>query len=802
MKRLITIIFSTALLAVGFDASAQLFSADSLAHKFSTFSTWCSPEKLYVHMDRTYFAADETIWFNGYLVNASPLSKYAPGNFIYAELLDAGGNPVVRVKVKRDGTTFPGHMYIPETLATGYYTFRAYTLWQVNADASYMFNQKVKVLGAAKFKDETPAPVKDIDISFYPEGGRYFAGMKAIIGFKVMDSNGRSVDTNALLVDEKDEAVMPVTTVHDGMGRISFIPLGGKSYSVRLEDGRKFPLPAPSTEGASVGVRNNGEKLLVSVSGVAGGQYILLARNSEEFAPVAELSLDGKTKSFVMERDFFPSGINHFILIDKNAHVVSERLFFIQDRNMPVCTLTSSNKVPRPHGLIKSSLTLTDRDGNPLDGECSVSIVRGSFKHHQQDDGLVSYLRLSSELKGHINNPYYYFDPAVSERERINNMDILMMIQGWRYYDIEQMVSPSSMPFKLDFLKEYAQSVKGYITEASAKKMPKNFIFSVLVPRYKFNRFVDVAQANYFTIDSLDFEENTHFLISVTRGGLRRDYAPKWAGDRFAPSFKYFPAPGKAHAQIETEKVPLVSELVQVDTLKAAVVSSSRSDAFDQYMSVGQGVSQDDFRKYANLTLIEYLVLRTPVFEFDGENMYNKTMRRNSGEETEPEEGSQTPAVDGEPDGIVKLFVDDVESVWWTYELVPMEELKSINISTMAESGYGAPNGMVAITLKEGASLGSAEKRDNYIYFVPLGYQKAAAFYSPRYDLGDKHEIFDHRNTVFWAPSVKVTGGKAELDFCNTDQMDYPYIVHMEGLTKNGVPFSGRSILDFKEPAY
>ncbi|MBQ0053055.1 MAG: hypothetical protein KBS89_01190, partial [Bacteroidales bacterium] len=78
-----------ALMVFPLKASAQEESvpADSVAARWGLFNRWYSPEKLYVHLDRTCYAIGETIWFSAYLENASSACEKPLSNFIYVELL-------------------------------------------------------------------------------------------------------------------------------------------------------------------------------------------------------------------------------------------------------------------------------------------------------------------------------------------------------------------------------------------------------------------------------------------------------------------------------------------------------------------------------------------------------------------------------------------------------------------------------------------------------------------------------------------------------------------------------------------
>ncbi len=107
-----------------------------------------SQEKLYLHLDRTYFMAGETLWFKGYLANADLQDETPESNFIYVELLK--DTLIVREKVKREGLGFPGYISLPASLPAGNYVLRAYTRWQMNWPVEQMFHQHIKISESGK----------------------------------------------------------------------------------------------------------------------------------------------------------------------------------------------------------------------------------------------------------------------------------------------------------------------------------------------------------------------------------------------------------------------------------------------------------------------------------------------------------------------------------------------------------------------------------------------------------------------------------------------------------------------------
>lgn len=793
------------LLCAAISKGASPFT-DSLATRYSVVTKWCSPEKLYLHIDRTYYAAGETIWYMGYLANASSVSAYPLSRYIYVELLDGSANVVSRAKIKMSEDGFPGHLDIPETAADGHYTLRAYTLWNMNNDPEYMFNQDIRVLGSSSKPAQAPEQ-GGLDVTFYPESGRYFEGVPSVIAFKAMDGQGRSVSINGWIVKDDGSKVARARTMHDGMGMFSFTPEKGVRYSLETESGRVFHLPEAASDGAVINLKYDGGHIYAAARGFGGKHAALLLRDNFGISPLAEFEFDGKSRLYVIESSYLLPGINHLIVVDDSGTIFAERLFFVYDKaeNTPSCSVVKRRMKDLPRSAIDADVTLSDASGSPLDGQFSVSVVRAAFKEHHQDDGIVSYMRLSSELKGHINDPYHYFDSSVPEDERISQMDMLMMVQGWRYYDLSKILSRKNESIILKHTKEKWQEIRGRIDRSIGHKTPKRFIFGVMIPKLGFKRFMEVEEGNNFIIDSLDFPENTEFLINASRTGLGFGYQPKWNGDVLADAFKYHPAPGDAAEITPETDIPMANGVWDVDTLNAAVVTAEKEETFGSTI-FGHTVSGRELETYRNYTLIEFLRVKAPTFEYDGESMHNRNFAgsmRNfaagtySDEESPFDLSNDTFGPEEESNGSVMLIVDDIQQPWFGYDMLYVDDIAGIAISTHPDPVYGSSGGSVAIKLKSPDAVKRFDDRSpSLLYCVPLGYQQPKEFYSPRYDRGEKAEDYDSRNTIYWNPAVRLSNGKARLQFCSSDQLDWPYYVRVEGLTASGIPFSHYCELD------
>ena len=782
-------------LLIAFIAGSTLFSpsfvpvpakTDTIVTRFGLYASYFSPEKLYLHLDRTAFCPGETIWFNGYLKDASENSLVPVSNYIYVELLKEDGTLVKRVKIKRDGDGFPGHIDLQEDLGRGFYTVRAYTLWQLDSPAEYMFHQQVRIVSDGKSlhqKRRQEQPQDITDISFYPEGGRYFNDLPACIGFKAMDHEGRSLEVAGEVINQKGERTsIDVHTLHDGMGMIRFIPQEGSTYYLSLASGERFKLPDPSSDGATISIFGNAGKKYVRIFSCGDKKYSLLLRDISQLRHVMDVEPEERTKTAAIQEEDISYGINHLLLTDSRGTIVAERLFFKYDNGKTRnCTVSASGSSPEIHEPVTAILSLKDKAGAAVDGICSISITGQSLAGCAQDDGIVSYMSLSSELRGSINEPGYYFDDGIPFKERAAAMDLLLMIQGWKYYDLDSISDPD---VPLDFHKqarEYVQRITGKVSRLLSSKVPKKFLMAVLVPRIGATAVIPVEEGKRFVMDSLDLEEGTGIMIRIKREEGITGYVPTWDGEEFADQFAYKPAPG--HTHIRPVEVDL-SYVPGTDTIATAVVTA---DAIPDDLGIsGRTLPKEDIKIHRNMTLIDYLRMAAPSFYYKDGKM--RSWRNAS--------FGVTASGDSWSDSPVQLVVDGSVAPWEPYETMLLEECESISISTDPSPVYRATDGVVAIRIQYGASgLRSVADQPSTIYFTPLGYQSPREFYSPRYDKGEGYGDSDKRNTIYWNPSVKLSGGHAEVSFCIPDEKTYPYSVRVEGICSDGTPFSASGTL-------
>ena len=729
-------------------------------------------EKVYVHLDRTYYAAGETAWLKAYVEDAPSRDTAGTSRFLYVELLEPeSGTALLRTKIKAGPDGLAGHLDFPDTLHSGNYLLRAYTRWQLDGPESALFHVPVKIFGAEGELPEPEGEGGEPDVTFYPEGGRYYADQVAIVGFKAMGPDGAGLELSGTVRNDLGLLVATARTSHEGMGVFGFTPEAGRSYRL-VEDGtgRTWPLPALSDDGAALQVRRLGDNLTVTALNHTGAPCRLFLRVAGEDTFVSDIAAGGQMLRIAAAD--LKEGLQKFILADAAGNILSERAVFGDGPHVKPVPLTvkasEEGFTPRTKHSVRLRLPVdVDR------GEVSVSIVRSAFRPYVQEGGVASYMLLGSELRGHVAHPDYYFDPKVPEAERRRNLDLLLMIQGWTYYDA---------PFEPTLERELVQSLRGEI-KGIGRRTPRNYSLAILAPAIDYSQVVTVPMAGSFYIDSLDFRDSTLFMMNVTRDGLVQSYTAGFAPDPVAPDLagwkQEWQMPRWRPDSLEKgdDEAPVVvpfAEGLFVDTIKTVVVQAERIRMRSPFGSapVTNPKTREKLSPYDHMNILSYMLMMHPTWE---------TGQGDAGETTVRESREHSSF------GYIKLCVNGSELPWDLGEGILIGDVETLSYEkNTSDSFLMKCDGLVLVELS-GPTRKKLSDQSNSTVFVPLGWQTPKLFYHPRYDRVNHEWMPDKRNTIYWCPLLDLWSLRHSLlTFYTDDQLDGPYLMRIEGRTEDG----------------
>jgi hypothetical protein len=102
-------------------------------------------EKLYLHLDKPYYAIGDTMRFKAYLLDEA-LSGSAKSGLMYVELINDSSRVVKRQTIKVYTGVAMGDIVIKRIWYAGNYTMRAYTNWMRNFGEGHFFVKTINIM--------------------------------------------------------------------------------------------------------------------------------------------------------------------------------------------------------------------------------------------------------------------------------------------------------------------------------------------------------------------------------------------------------------------------------------------------------------------------------------------------------------------------------------------------------------------------------------------------------------------------------------------------------------------------------
>ena len=336
------------------------------------------------------------------------------------------------------------------------------------------------------FKSEEKAP--ELRLSLFPEGGNLVAGVPCRVAFEAATSEGEVKDGTVSLQikneklrikNELGEEVLSVQTENRGRGTFTFTPEEGKKYEVvftpydQPRDAKEpvtvaqtiKPVPA---EGVSLQVHRDsltGNWLFdIAARGQAARQPLGVTVMSEgvlrHFEEIDPSTFNSKLLSLNFKLSTLSTpGIHQVTVFDSIGHIYADRLFFVtrEDLSQPTLMITGAREQYEPWKPIDFDVT----SAHLMPGQTISLAVRDAVHADRTFDSgtILTEMLLASEIKGFVPQPEYFFERDDEEHRRA--LDLLMMTQGWRRFNWQDMAVRGS--FELTHPAEHTQMVSGTV---------------------------------------------------------------------------------------------------------------------------------------------------------------------------------------------------------------------------------------------------------------------------------------------------------------------------------------------------
>lgn len=644
-------------------------------------------------------------------------------------------------------------------------------------------------------------PVKstssESDVQFFPESGDLVSGIGTQVAFKAVKSDGLGINISGYISNQNNERLVEFKSEYAGMGTFNLRPNGNDIYTatVRFEDGseKTFKLPRVKSQGYVLSVNNsNPDELQIRVSTSVPAkedeELTLVAQTNGQVHFVSRNKLISKTFNADIPKSRFPTGILQLTLFSPQNEPVAERLVFINHSDFLQIGIKSNKKEYARREKTKLEFNIGNPEGIATIGSFSVAVIDENKVPSDEatETTIISNLLLTSDLKGFIENPNYYFTNI--DQNKIRQLDHLMLTQGWRRFDWKNILADSYPA--LVYRPETNMQISGKVIALNGRPVigGKVTLFSSSGNVFLIDTITN--SNGEFIFDNLYFNDSTKFIIQARN---ERD---------------------KKNVEIQLDRIP--PQLVTKNK-NEAMLEVNVNKSILPYLKNSR-TQYDELRRYGLISrniMLEEVKIVEKKQEVKNSSNLNGAGRADAVITTAQLENCYDIAIciQGRVPGIIVMngMVYSMRSMNSVMGPVPMQlvidgsymdpnflsainprDVESIEIlkSSSMTGIYGmrGSGGILIINTKRGESNKDYRSfAPGIISFNPQGFFKSREFYAPNYaDPAINPAVPDLRTTIYWNPNVvSDSTGKAHVDFYNADGTG-SYKVVVEGINIQG----------------
>lgn len=827
------------------------------------FGQTCPQEKVYLHFDNTAYFQGDIIWFSAYVVDAATQMP-APSKVLYVELLSPNGVVVRQLKLKVENGQAHGSLPLVDAsteearalrgtmaLPSGFYEVRAYTRTMLNFDEAGVFSRVFPVYEQPEkegdysnptmsrynnpYDKQRPETKKDkkLTVTFYPEGGALVQGIPNRVAFKAMDENGMGVALNGQLKGDGSELPILMATVHDGMGYFIFTP-EKKSYKAVFEyDGKEysFHLPDAEEKGYTLQVKDLSAELLEVKLGSVNVPDELLGVTMMCRGKICyfdTLSISQGRVAYSIDKAKLPTGVHQLTFFSVDGKVRAQRLVFVNKGGVAGdVRVTASAGQYEPFAQVQMQVQTVAPNGTPMPATVSMAVRDSKNLGTAYSDNVMTNMLLSSELKGYIHNPEFYFESNDAAHARA--LDLLMMVQGWTRYNWRQMARLE--PFVIRHFVEDGLVIDGMLLGRMQDKPIKNA--SVKMRLYSPDRTqtqettVVTDEEGRFGFSVQEFDGKWDMWLTATKDDkeldcrMRLDRASRPAVRAYTGSDTYLPDFATLKGEVEVEDIkkgPMSQEypdsvflLDNVDvygrrkyvdylTFKAYDAEEDTELHLDggNYTYMVRDYLKDkgyniDYSRYDGV-IPDGISTRDEMISWELEQCPINNRRvlwylHNEGEDWH--KATYVPGFDIDMQDVKSIIVYDspVEymNIPFVREILDPITLDELHKTKELDKGEILSPGLyvIDVAMYPKGLRKSKVKGQRQTSF--RGYSEVPAFFAPEYPDGPIQGDVDYRRTLYWNPALTTDAeGNATVTFYNNGYSKN-FDISAEGITPQGI---------------
>ncbi|MEL7159946.1 MAG: hypothetical protein AAFN92_04250, partial [Bacteroidota bacterium] len=509
------------------------------------------------------------------------------------------------------------------------------------------------------------------------------------------------------------------------------------------------------------------------------------------------------SQSLLLAKADLPSGVLHFTLFDAKQRPVAERLLFNKNPTEAVGAKITADREAYA-GRQRVNLTCAV----PASSRYTLSVFAADLL--EENDGqldVVNYLWLQSDLDGHVNNPAQYFRDDSPRTSTL--LDLLLMVRGWRKFNWLDVLAGKQPT--LTYPPEEHLSFSGKLRRYG-KDVPQQGDISLNIlsaTNFTMQQLTTDEEGNYL-FSGIDLTDTTDVLLQASTHNARQqakrdeDELSRTGNSyiNIRPALPDTPAyrPALSFPALSASTAGLRRFAYEVANKRAATATDFADLSVDlETVTVTTGLNKAQLREQE----IEQRYDEKEVFYFGGTTKFRADDPQFDGFKKDnifrlvalvvplayyKPKGGLPSIIYGSPtNGNTPTFVLDGRIVnVSTLATIHPEDIAVIEVIDDMKALHYVNKGMVIQLLRKRPEEITRE-RPGMLSFTHPGYYQARTFFSPTYPVAE--ETSDFRTTLFWSGAVMAKEPK-DFTFYTGDRPGQ-YLVRVEGITENGLPFTG-----------
>jgi len=427
-------------------------------------------EAIHLHLDKTTFLNNETIWYQGYVINRKTNKPYFTTN-VFVLLFDESGKQLSEKLIYASNGTFAGKITLNSKLASGNYYIQVYTNWMNNFSENESTISKISVINPIEgIKNYKKINTESLELALNPEGNSLISGISNTIGIQVKDCNGNSPgNLEASIQNSTGEILKTVKLNQFGFGKFDIIPANIDikvvvNYEHKIKE---KTLPKPDLIGISIEVNSfsieNNVAIKIKTNQTSYETFqskklsLVIHQDQKPIVYPITFNSNNLEQTFIVKNTDLQIGINTIRIIDNDLKQWVERIIYV---SKPI--KYELNILKNRRNEDKISLIAYSKSPNSI---MSVSVLPEGTKSIDGNNSIIAGITINPYLNKSLTNSNYYLNDQ--NRLKLYELDLVLLNEEKSKYNWDYM---KANPPKSNYSFDIGINLKGKIDPSIKNK--------------------------------------------------------------------------------------------------------------------------------------------------------------------------------------------------------------------------------------------------------------------------------------------------------------------------------------------